>query len=103
MILLRVLRADLRRYNAQRDDENNDVLEVLCCNQVYHFQLHMIAHALVGDWLEAGSRRRLPRSRLAYAPGCFRGLWRADAGHDRHHHGYVLRAPNHSYTARTST
>ncbi len=37
MILLRVLRADLRRYNAQRDDENNDVLEVLCCNQVYHF------------------------------------------------------------------
>lgn len=27
MILLRVLRADLRRYNAQRDDENNDVLE----------------------------------------------------------------------------
>jgi hypothetical protein len=29
MILLRVLRADLRRYNAQRDDEGNDVLEVL--------------------------------------------------------------------------
>lgn len=57
----------------------------------------MTAHPLVGDWLEAGSRRRLPRSRLAHAPGCFRGLWCADAGHDRHHHGYVQRAPNHSW------
>lgn len=52
MILLRVLRADLRRYNAQRDEEGNDVLEVRfsCC-----FRPRSALTLPLGNWLEAGS------------------------------------------------